>query len=285
MSPPDFFTRIPEAVIGLLLFLCFAGSSLVGIRLGAMARPAYQQRRRHGASGEKEEGTFGASLVVGGQELNTIQSAVLGMLGLILGFTFSFANERHDTRRQLVVSEANAVGTAWLRTELVAQPAAGELRQLLREYVDARLELASAGVDYQKELKAVAHAETLHQRLWDRALAATKIEHNREAALLLLPALNEVIDVHGLRIAAIVEHVPAAVIALLVFVATVALGMVGFGNGISRSHGTLFLLTLSLLIAAVVTVIVDLDRPRRGFITTRQQPLIDLQRSFAAAQK
>jgi len=216
-------------------------------------------------------------------QITAIEAAVLGLLALLLAFTFSMAVARYEVRRALVVKEANAVGTAALRAQLLPEPARSEVAALFREYVGIRIELSEAGIDVNRFQAAMVATERLQQALWAQAAAAVRSESQSLGPALLLASLNDVIDVHSERLAARENHVPEIVLRLELLVAIFAVGLVGYGSGVGGRRNPISTAALALLLAAVVLLIVDLDRPRRGLIQVSPQPLIDLQRSLEGA--
>ncbi|MFN0066013.1 MAG: hypothetical protein ACKVYV_00090 [Limisphaerales bacterium] len=215
-------------------------------------------------------------------DFGTIQGAVLGLLGLLLAFTYSLASSRHDTRKQIVVHEANAIGTAWLRAELLPEPARVEFRDQLRRYLEARILPDGADTDTRRFEEALRKSESLHADLWATTIRSMSGRTPTELDGLVVVAVNEVIDVHSQRVAASLDHVPWIVLLLLFVAAAFSMALTGFGCGLSRRRNHTLTITLAAMIVAVTTVILDLDRPRRGFIKVPQRSLINLQQSLDA---
>jgi len=235
-------------------------ASLVGVRLG--------RRSEHRLSDAARNQMFG------------IQTSLLGLLALLLGFSFAMADNRYDLRMRLTLDEANAIGTSWLRTSAIANEEVGaEIRQLLRQYVDARLRAvrARSGPDVRA---AIAESERIQGELWSRAARLAREDPRSVPTGLLLQSLNQMIDVSALRIGAARNHVPRSVLIALVLVAILAMGFVGIGFGTSGHRGRVATLVLSALIAFVITAIVDLDQPRTGLIRVSQAALVDVQRAL-----
>jgi hypothetical protein len=213
-------------------------------------------------------------------EINMIQAAVLGMLALLLGFTFSMATSRFDVRKQLVLEESNAIGTTFLRAQLLPEPQRTEVSNLLRHYVDVRLEFYSAGIDPVMLREASDKTEQAHRELWSRAVVVGQKDPRAVTTGVFIQSLNEMIDLHAKRMAALENHVPEVVFILLYLVSTLSLGMVGYGCGLGTRRNLLMPMTAAFLIASIVLIVVDLDRPRRGLVKVSQQRLIDLQESL-----
>jgi hypothetical protein len=214
-------------------------------------------------------------------QIGPIQAALLGLLALLLGFSFAMAQSRYDARRALVLEEANAIGTAYLRAQLLPEPEASEIADALRRYVDVRLARLGERVDESSLREVVAESERLHAYLWERAVRASR-KDARPVVSLSITALNQVIDVHSARLAAFRNHVPDAVFLLLYFVAAVAMGVTGYANGLESHRSFWPTVTMAVLIAVVIATVMDLDRPRRGFITVSQQSMLDLRESLKA---
>jgi hypothetical protein len=262
MLQNEFFYSTPIWLIGCGLLVLLLLAVEVGVRLGARARA-----RRKGQ---------------GIAELGPIQGSVLGLLGLLLAFTYSLAAGRYDARRELVIREANAIGTAYLRAGLLPEPRRGEIRAILRQYVESRIAPDDVVRDPVKMAEAVRRSERVLQTLWPAA--SRNIESQPPTVLdsLMFQALNEVIDLHTERLAAFGYRVPQIILWLLFFVAAVAMVMTGFGGGLSGSRGLFFTSTLAVLVTAVIMVILDFDHPRSGLIRVSQQSMIQLRDSLQA---
>jgi hypothetical protein len=213
-------------------------------------------------------------------QVNTLQAASLGMLALLLGFTFSMALTRFDTRKQLVLDEANAIGTTFLRAQLLPDPVRKEVSDLLRRYVDVRLEFYQAGINQRKLQKVDDETEKLHKALWAYAIAMGGQDPRAIPTGLFIQSLNEVIDLHAKRVTAMENHVPESIFILLLIVAILSLGLVGYGTGIGKDRNLLPTMISVILIASVILLIMDLDRPRRGLITVSQQSMVDLRENL-----
>ncbi len=217
-------------------------------------------------------------------QIGAVQAAILGLLALLMGFSFAMSAGRYETRAELVLAEANAIGTAYLRTDLLPQPERSLLADGLRRYVDIRLAIYQPHPELsRRELVQVtiAESERLLADLWELAVTAAEKDPRPATAVLFIPALNQVIDLHGSRVRAISNHVPAFVLFLLIIVAGAALAVVGYSCRLGERRVPAAMVALPVLLALVIAVIVDLDQPLRGFIRVSEQPLLDLQRSLA----
>lgn len=208
----------------------------------------------------------------------TVQGAVLGMLGLLLGFTFAMSVQRLDNRRALTVDEANAIGTTWLRTDFVKEPLRTEARDLLRRYTEIRLE-ADHFDDGQDFSKLLMESTNIQNRLWEIA-RQTAAEKPDDISATFVETLNDTIDLQSTRMAARRNHVPPAVWLLLLVVAGCGSWASGYGSG-AGGHRSLFSqIVFPVLIGVVITLIADLDRPRRGLIGISQAPMRELLESM-----
>jgi hypothetical protein len=198
--------------------------------------------------------------------VGAVEGAVFGLLGLLVAFTFSGAAARLDARRELVVEEANDIGTAYLRLDMLPPSAQPALRDLFRRYLDARLEVYRRIPDLEAVRAALAHATALQHDIWVAATAACRTDEGQRAGILLLPALNAMFDVTTTRTAAGFRHPPMVIYWMLV---TLALGcalFAGYGMGAARRRSWVHILGFAAVMAGVVYVILDLEYPRIGLI-------------------
>ena len=204
---------------------------------------------------------------VGSTGASAIDAAVLGLLGLLVAFWFNFAGERLQTRRDLIVEEANAVGTAWLRIDLLPDDAPPEdVRELFRQYVDVRLaQLPEAGRTDSVESQA-AHLTGLRNAIWQRCVAASPRCASAPAAALLLDSLNAMFDAGTRHIAALNAHTPLAILVLLVVVAIFAALLAGHDMGVQKRFRWLHAIALAGVVSLTIWIIYDLEMPRYGLI-------------------
>ena len=209
----------------------------------------------------------------------TVQAAVLALLGLLLGFTFSMALERYDRRRSLVLQEANSIGTTFLRASFLPGSHKDVVEDLLRRYVELRIPMYSFGTD-ASELSAIEQqSAAVHRELWSHAVAATA-EAPSPIMATFVTSLNQTIDLDASRLQALRAHVPGAAWLLVLLVASVGCYIGGYNAGTSGVRSTFATMLLPILLAIVITLIADLDRPRRGLIGVSNQPLLDLRKSI-----
>ena len=217
-------------------------------------------------------------------QINTIQAALLGVLALLLGFTFSLSLQRYDTRSQAVIIEANAIGTAMLRAGLLPSAVRMQTQDLLREYLDLRVRAGAISLDRHDERSAVLRESSrVMDSLWRQAQLAAEAEPNPVTTGLFIQSLNDLIDAYGTRDAALNRHVPEVVLFLLFAAFVLTACLVGYASGLAGRRASFATYVLVLLIAFLVFIVIDLDRPRRGLIEVSQQGLVDLQTSFGLA--
>ena len=209
----------------------------------------------------------------------SVPTAVLTLLGLLLGFSFAMAVSRHDTRRELVVQEANSIITTARRARLLPEPQAANVSRLLREYVALRIEVHRETQFSQRFADLRKSSADLHERLWNEAVAAAAKQPTPITAS-FIASLNETIDFEGTRIGAKRNHVPGAVWLLLLCVAGCGLWLTGWEAGIARGHPFLARFLFPILIAVVIALITDIDTPRGGLITLDDRPLLELNDSL-----
>jgi hypothetical protein len=210
-----------------------------------------------------------------------LESAILGLLALMIGFTFAMALSRFEARRDAVLNEANSIGTTALRARLLPAPHGTEAVKLMREYVQIRLDIAR-GVPSPTELNtAIARSNALQEALWELAMAVTAKENGLVPTGLFIQTLNEMIDNQGKHLAALRNRVPNIVLIALYGVATIASAFAGYASGLGVRPSRLPVYIMGILVSAVIFLIEDLDRPGAGFITVSQQPMVDAAASIA----
>jgi len=198
--------------------------------------------------------------------IGTIEAAVFALLGLLLGFSFAGATSRLDTRRQLIIEEANAIGTAYLRLDLLAAGEQLEMRRLFREYLDARLQVYQKLPDSRAAQQELEHAARIQQRMWSQAVAGSRASTTSTVARLLLPAINQMIDITTSRTVALYTHLPPLIFALLMIVALLSGLFAGYAMAKRRRRSWLHMVVYALVVAGTIYTVIDLDHPRSGLI-------------------
>jgi hypothetical protein len=199
--------------------------------------------------------------------------SILGLLAFLLAITMGMASDRFDTRRNLVLTEANAIGTTYLRAGYLSEPASTEVRTLIREYVPLRIAPSDVAT-FQANL---ARSSELLDEMWAIAEDVARSPEANDVTALFIESLNETIDLNTTRvIAGVYARVPETILWLLVGGSVLTLGMVGYSAGTTGQRSVLTALVLVLAFGAVNTLVIDIDRPRDGFIQVSQVPMIQL---------
>jgi hypothetical protein len=218
----------------------------------------------------------------GGSNVSTLESAMLGLLALIIGFSFAMALSRFEARRDAVVNEANAIGTTALRARLLPDPHRAETLKLLREYIQIRLDIVQSGQSLAESKTAVDRSNGVQEALWLQVKALTVKDNSMVPTGLFIQAVNEMIDDQAKRLAALRNRIPNIVLLGLFGIAAVAGGFAGYASGRDTKRTRLPVYIMGLLVATVILLICDLDRPSSGFIINNQQSMIDTAASIAA---
>lgn len=216
--------------------------------------------------------------------INGIQVAILGLLALLLAFTFSLALQRLDNRSEAVVEEANAIGTAFLRADLLPQSLRDEARIAITRYLDARVQEATLPLPEQ-EARAKVNAVALSAQgdIWGIAVRASQLNANSLTPHLFVEAVNQLIDSYGKRSAALSRHVPGLVLSLLFVTLLLSGAILGFTAGLATHRPSFATYVLVGLMVVSVFIVLDLDRPRRGIIQVSHTSLLELQSALKVA--
>jgi len=242
---------IPAVYLGTAVFILFFYE--VGYQIGKYLQPHYRKN--------------GEGLMV---------TSILTMLAFVLAFTFSMAAARFDKRKEVVVNEANAIGTAYLRADLLAQPHREKVKRFLREYVDTRLQ----GIEKTKRKAAIARSLELHKLLWSEVTAAAK-ENPSMLSALLIQSTNEIIDLHEKRItAALRNRIPGSIWLMLYAITALAMLTMGSQAGLTKMRRMIQTVPMVLAFSALITLVVDLDRTDLGLARVSQQAMFNLQSSM-----
>jgi hypothetical protein len=234
-------------------------------------------------------GTTGLGLVLGlyvrdrsehlRESLGVLQGALLGLVGLVLAFGLALAVGRYESRRAAVVDDANAIGTTYLRAQTLAEPMRTRSLRLVVRYTDTSIRLSRAIPGSGKSRLAIADGDELQRQLWGLAGQALADAPEASAPRLYVETLNEMIDMQTVRVAALNNRVPGAVLAVEVIFAAVALGLLAFYLALI-GRGVLPVLIAAALICLLLLVTFDLDRPTRGLIKVPATPLTSLRASM-----
>lgn len=254
----EFLYQRSAVIIVLALLGAMALGTEIGYRLGSRGGPTHNALTR--------------------TQIISIQVSTLGLLALLLGFTFSMAMSRFEYRKQMVVLESNAIGTAALRSEFLPAARADEVYSLLCGYVDIRLEsvLRTCQGSAARERLDVEDRR-IHLQLWRIAHEASAAEPRSIPVGLFTQAVNELIDVKARRDIAVANHVPESVLVFLLAFAVLVAVVLGYGNGLAGARMLSLTGAYCVIVALVVILIIDLDRPQEGLARSSQQSMLQLQ--------
>lgn len=224
----------------------------------------------------------------GNSYVGTVITGMFALLGFILGFAFIMASNRFDDRKHLVLEEANAIGTTWLRARALPQPYPDRIVPLLRQYVDVRLgHGASQWADMADMRQALKRSGALHHRLWDQTIELTRSHPQSLVVALFMKSLNQMIDLHESRVGTgLYFRVSPSVWRTLYFVAALTLITAGYeaGRGGAR-HPAPVVISLVVTLSIVFVLIIDLDRPSQHLFRVNKQALVDLRNTMNRAEE
>jgi predicted outer membrane protein len=193
-----------------------------------------------------------------------LEGALFGLMALLLAFTFSGAANRWEWRRSLVVDEANAIGTAYLRLDLLPPSTQPALRESFRKYVRSRLAVYEKLPDIEGAKEALRHSRALQVVLWRQAVEACQETGSPAVMTLVLSEINKMIDLTTTRTMATQAHLPLAVFAMLAV--TVLVGCIIAGYSVAANRSPLHCISFVVLIGLTVYLIVELEYPRLGLL-------------------
>lgn len=204
---------------------------------------------------------------------------VLGLLALMLAFTFAKAGDHYHERRVALFDEANAIRTMYSRTMLLDEPQRTEVRKLLREYVEERLQW-----DGSDKARATSSSKALLNRLSAQTAVALEKNPTPVVVSLFLGALNDLVKAHAARVEVSRNRVAGAVWAVLYFIAIVSLGAMGYHCGVSGTTRSPVMAGVAIVFSLVIVLIVDLDRPGDGWIIVPQDAMVDVRNGLVDAK-
>jgi len=248
---------------------------LVGILLVCMVLFIYIGRKvglkRIKAPAGGEDGVTGATI-----------SAMFGLLAFLLAFTFSMSASRYDTRRENIVDEANAIGTAILRADLYPEEERTAFRNDFHQYLEARIRYFEVGGNIAEAEKAKGEAEGYGTLLWDRATKLSQQPDRYAATLQMIPALNAMLDISTTRLMAELARVPDSIVSMLLVLSLANAFYLGYSSAGKGNLDWFVAVGFCILTSVVIYITLDLDRPRRGFIqlTTSHQAMLELRKLF-----
>ncbi len=209
-----------------------------------------------------------------------VDTAVYGLLGLLIAFTFSGAATRFEARRHLIVEEANAIGTAYLRLDLLPAEAQAALKVKFRQYLDSRLKVYQKLPDIEAAKTEYLVSQALQSEIWTGAVAASRAVFPQPAAMLLLPALNQMIDITTTRTVAAQNHPPSIIFIMLISLVLLSALLAGYSMACDKNRIHMFV--FAAILAITVFIIFDLEYPRLGLIRidAADQILLEVRQSM-----
>jgi len=254
---------IPLMFAGMVVFV------LLFLELGYRTGVVFHRR----SAGEKES------------PVSVISGSILGLAAFMLAFSFGIVSNRYDTKKELVREDANAIRTVWKRAEFLPEPDRAETMGLLRGYVDNRLAFSERRADTDPRVirAALEGARRVNDRLWAIAVANARKDMNSDVAALYVESLNEMANVHALRVAVGLQaRVPLEIWLSLLFLTALGMLTVGYHTAIAESKRSVIQPILAVCFAMVVALIATLDRPGSGVLKVTQQPMAELRDAMAA---
>ncbi len=253
------FFRLSSLELGLFLFGIVLGTTVLGIVAGRRLREHSETLR---------------------EPFGVVQAALLGLVALILAFGLTMAVGRYDSRRTAVVDDANAIGTTYLRAQTLREPIRSRSLDDLVRYTDTSIRLSGAVPGSAAAQAAIADGERLQRSLWRLAGQALDGSPTDSAPRLYVETLNEMIDMQTVRVSALGNRVPSAVLMIEIVGAAVGLGLLALYLAI-LSRGVVTVVLAAALVSVLLLITFDLDRPTRGLVTVPDTPLVSLRASMA----
>lgn len=235
--------------------------------VAAMATGNWLGRREQASSSEPMKSQYTA-----------VEGSLLGLVSLLLGFSFSISLHHHDSRTEAMLEEANAIGTTFLRAGALPDSVRNETLTTLEKYVDLRVEAGRNSVaDDATRAPLLQEAAQLRAKLWDLAMQALKDDDRVTTTGLYIQALNDLVDAYGTRDEIIHRRLPDVSVFLLLLTVVLAAGMLGYTSGVAGHRPSLAAAGFMVMLVIVLTMILDQDRPRRGFVQVNQKNMLELQ--------
>ncbi|MGB5190053.1 hypothetical protein [Robiginitalea sp.] len=203
-----------------------------------------------------------------------IVGSLLALMAFLLAISMGMAADRFNRRRSLVLEEANSIGTTYLRAGYLPEPASAEVRNLIRAYVPLRI--VSDKLEGVNE--SISQSSEIQDKLWSIAEELARNNPESQVLALFIESLNQTIDLHEMRIVAgIYSRVPQSILLLLIAGSLLTLAAMGYNSGLMQKRSSTSAVLMILVLGAVITLVVDLDRPQDGLVNVDQRALIDLQ--------
>lgn len=207
------------------------------------------------------------------RRVDMIRTIVLALVTFLIGFSFSAAGSRFIDRQDMIVKEANAIGTAYLRADLLPEAQRSALKAELKQYAKGRLELLG-NFDPATAQTLLNKAGEAQQRIWK--IGVEGVGADRVFANFLLPSLNDVIDIHSEHLSAARRHIPGAILIVILIGSAIGMVLIGYDNGLVRKRFFVLSSTFAVVSAASLWMTIDLDRPRQGLLRASNAPYFEL---------
>jgi len=243
----NFLDRYDSFIVALAVFILMMVSFFIGIRL----RKFYEKRNH-----PRDD-----------QSIGPLEGSLLGLLALLLSFTFSMSSSRHDKRLNVIIEEANNIGTAILRADLYPDSIRAAFRKDFKAYVNVRIAFFEAGANIEKVKSTLKQSNAIQKKLWDRAAYYGRDKEYFHRSSQMIPALNAMIDIVTTRNAASIAKVPEFILYLLFMLCFISSLMMGYTVG--KKPDWIVMFGFAITIVMTIYLILDLDRPRRGIITMK----------------
>ena len=195
-----------------------------------------------------------------------ISSSLLGLLALILGFTFAMAGSRYENRKNNLIDEANCIGTAILRADIYPDSLKKEFKKDFKSYLDSRRDYYLLDNNEQKLTASLKQSAAASEKLWTRATFYAKNKDYFIQSTMMLPALNAMFDSASKSNMVLNSKVPETIVYLMLAFSIIISFFIGYNSGLEKNINTKFIIGFCLLICIVILITLDLDRPRRGLI-------------------
>lgn len=247
------FFQLSTWLLALLIFLVLAAATAVGLLAGRALRGRSEDLR---------------------EPFSVMQAAILGFMGLVLAFGISLAIGRYEERRSDVVDEANAIGTSYLRAQMIVEPQRSQSLDLLRKFTDISITLGGQVPGSSAQLSDVASSGQVERRLWSLAGQALDRAPSDGAPRLYVESLNEMFDVQSSRVAGLGNRIPTPVLLLEIVGSALALAVLAMHLSTLGGPGVFSVVVAAILLGVILLVTFDLDRPTRGLINVPVTPLV-----------
>lgn len=216
--------------------------------------------------------------------VSNIQAGLMGLLGVMLAFSFSLSAQRFEQRRQLIIQESINIGTSYFRAGLLPDSLKNDIRHLLRLYLNERIKFYRSGNTLNEMEEVQTNSENLQVRIWAKTAEIGKNTPNLNTNLNIL-SLNSMIDITGNISSSFQSRVPLFILFLLTFITISTILTIGYSDGLSLDRNTPFMILLNLVLCTILLLIIDLDTPSTGFLKSDIYSLLELREEIQRYDK